>query len=140
MLLRELVPGPVRFCGYLGYHARSHRTPRGLAVVQLRLARPLQRVTEDGELQELTTWYDVRALGGAAEKILAAGLLPKLRKGVSVWVQGEFSIREHPARGDPTERVVQSNNVLAWNVRLTQRPLWGRYPPSVGDLPDDLPF
>jgi single-strand DNA-binding protein len=88
----------VELIGNLGGAADQRFTQQGRAMTQLRVAVNQRRQRPDGELEETTTWFGVRAMGTLGERCAT------LDKGTRVLVIGRLDIRPYQ-RQDGTPAV-----------------------------------
>jgi single-strand DNA-binding protein len=79
----------VELIGNTGAEAEQRYTPKGNAVASLRVAVNQRRQRPDGEAEETTTWFTVRAMGAVGERAA------DLSKGQRVLVIGRLDIRPY---------------------------------------------
>jgi len=103
----------VELIGNLGGSAEQRSTQQGRAMTQLRVAVNQRRQRPDGEADETTTWFGVRAMGTLGERCAT------LDKGMRVLVIGRLDIRPYQ-RQDGTPAVaydVWADEVLTLGPR-----------------------
>src|SRR5919202_4642729 len=88
----------VELIGNLGGAAEQRFTQQGRPLTQLRVAVNQRRQRPDGESEETTTWFGVRAMGTLGERFAT------LDKGTRVLVIGRLDIRPY-RRQDGTPAV-----------------------------------
>jgi single-strand DNA-binding protein len=130
----------VEFVGHAGGDAEQRPSARGPIVSSLRVAVNQRRQRPDGEPEETTTWFAVRAMGTVGERVA------ELVKGQRVLVIGRLDIRPYQ-RSDGSPGVacdVWADEVLSLGPRVEPE---GRRPAAVGTREgteaadaDDLPF
>ena len=126
--------------GHVGADAEQRPSARGPMVSSLRVAVNQRRQRPDGEFEETTTWFAVRAMGAAGERAA------ELMKGQRVLVIGRLDVRPYQ-RSDGSPGVacdVWADEVLSLSPRVEPD---GRRPVGIGPTEgtgasnsDDLPF
>jgi single-strand DNA-binding protein len=96
--------------GYLGRDAELRYTPQGTAVCNFSVATTERRKDRSGELQDVTTWFNVSLWGNRAETTSQY-----LNKGKLVFVEGRLSQREYQDRDGNTRT---SLDVFATDVQF----------------------
>ena len=129
----------VEFVGHAGADAEQRPSAKGPILTNLRVAVNQRRQRPDGETEETTTWFGVRAMGTVGERAA------ELAKGQRVLVIGRLDVRPYQ-RSDGTPSVAY--DVWADEVVLLvprgepddRAPVGvsGGQPAASG--PDDLPF
>ena len=130
----------VELIGNLGAAAEQRFTQQGRALSQLRVAVNQRRQRPDGETEETTTWFGVRAMGTVGERAA------ELAKGQRVLVIGRLDVRPYQ-RSDGSPGLacdVWADEVLSLGPRVEPD---GRRPVGIGPTEgteasnsDDLPF
>jgi single-strand DNA-binding protein len=121
----------VELIGNLGGAAEQRFTQQGRAMTQLRVAVNQRRQRPDGEPEETTTWFGVRAMGTLGERCAT------LDKGTRVLVVGRLDIR-HYQRQDGTPAVaydVWADEVLNLSPRAEADGEAGSTEPSTARPP-----
>jgi single-strand DNA-binding protein len=96
--------------GYLGRDAELRYTPQGTAVCNFSVATTERRKDRSGELQDVTTWFNVSLWGNRAETTSQY-----LNKGKLVFVEGRLTQREYQDRDGNTRT---SLDVFATDVQF----------------------
>jgi single stranded DNA-binding protein len=130
----------VEFIGHAGADAEQRPSARGPILTSLRVAVNQRRQRPDGETEETTTWFGVRAMGAVGERAA------ELAKSQRVLVIGRLDVRPYQ-RSDGTPAVaydVWADEVLLLGRRgepEDRAPLAaGAGQPAAVSGPDDLPF
>jgi single-strand DNA-binding protein len=79
----------IAIVGYLGRDPELRYTPQGTAVCNFSVATTEKRKDSAGELQEITTWFQVAFFGRQAEVIKEY-----LSKGSRVWLEGSLTLNQ----------------------------------------------
>jgi single-strand DNA-binding protein len=149
----------VTLIGHLGSDAELRTTQKGSPLVEFRVAVNLVRPGPDGDREERTEWFRVRAMGRQTD------FLQRLTKGARVFVTGRLGISHYQSRegeprtafdiwADDVQDLTPRSNTEPGNradrgtqTRTDQRSAAGRRPaehtrPPVQDDDDlpDLPF
>ena len=98
----------IAIVGYLGREPELRYTPEGTAVCNFSVATTEKRKGKAGELQDITTWFQVALFGRQAENVHEY-----LSKGSHVWLEGSLSLNQWTDR-DGAQRVnleVRASNI-----------------------------
>ena len=79
----------IAIVGYLGRDPELRYTPEGTPVCNFSVATTEKRKDKSGELQEITTWFQVALFGRQAENVKEY-----LAKGSHVWLEGSLTLNE----------------------------------------------
>ena len=79
----------IAIVGYLGRDPELRYTPEGSPVCNFSVATTEKRKDKSGELQDVTTWFQVALFGRQAENVKQY-----LAKGSHVWVEGSLSLNQ----------------------------------------------
>lgn len=79
----------IAIVGYLGRDPELRYTPQGTPVCNFSVATTEKRKNSAGELQEITTWFQVAFFGRQAEVIKEY-----MSKGSQVWLQGSLTLNQ----------------------------------------------
>lgn len=79
----------ITIVGYLGRDPELRYTPEGTPVCNFSVATTERRKDKAGELQEVTTWFQVALFGRQAENASEY-----LSKGSQVWVEGPLTLNQ----------------------------------------------
>jgi len=86
----------VTLIGHIGSDAELRTTQKGSPLVEFRVAVNLVRPGPDGEREERTEWFRVRAMGRQTD------FVQRLTKGARVFVTGRLGISHYQSRdGEP---------------------------------------
>ena len=89
----------IAIVGYLGRDPELRFTPEGTPVSNFSVATTEKRKDKAGELQEITTWFQVALFGRQAENAKEY-----LSKGSHVWLEGSLTLTQWTDR-DGEQRV-----------------------------------
>jgi single-strand DNA-binding protein len=79
----------ISIIGYLGRDPELRYTPEGTPVANFSVATTEKRKDKSGELQDVTTWFQVALFGRQAENAHHY-----LDKGSHVWLEGSLSLNQ----------------------------------------------
>ena len=94
----------ITIVGYLGRDAELRYTPQGTAVSNFSVATTERRKDRSGELQDITTWFNVSLWGAKAE-----ATSQYLSKGKLVFIEGRLTQREYQDRDGNTRTSLDVN-------------------------------
>jgi single-strand DNA-binding protein len=98
----------ITIIGYLGRDPELRHTPEGTAVCNFSVATTEKRKDKAGELQDITTWFQLALFGRQAENVKEY-----LAKGSHVWLEGSLSLNQWTDReGAPRVNLeVRASNI-----------------------------
>jgi single-strand DNA-binding protein len=100
----------IAIVGYLGRAPELRYTPEGTPVCNFSVATTEKRKDKSGELQDITTWFQVALFGRQAENANHY-----LDKGSHVWLEGSLSLNQWTDR-EGAPRVILE--VRASNIKF----------------------
>jgi single-strand DNA-binding protein len=126
--------------GHVGADPEERYTQKGAPMTQFRMAVNQVRTDRDGERQETTEWFQIRAMGTLAERA------QRLSKGDRVLVIGRLTVTHFQSRdGEPrTGFDVWADEVTSVSLRptsnTTEKTTRQTAPEANSENLEDLPF